>query len=183
MGKHFSATELDRMHKLHAQGVAVADILSRLSRTRTRLGQGGPDLTSVRRALKGRTFKRGRAETRGRPRRLTRHNLRPLDKARMRLVKKMDGDGEVHWDDAIRAARVPLVDRTTASKALRAAGYDICWRNPRAKPPRSGMDEADRAKRLTSCGSSQMHSGWRRSMHTSIASAGACPGICAGILT
>lgn len=146
MGKHFSATELDRMHKLHAQGVAVTDILSRLSRTRARLGQGGPDLTSVRRALKGRTFKRGRAETRGRPRRLTRHNLRSLDKARMRLVKKMDGDGEVHWEDVIRAARVPLVDRTTASKALRAAGYDIRWRNPRTKPPRSGMDEAHRAK-------------------------------------
>ena len=143
MGKHFSAAELDRMHKLHAHGVAVIEIHARLSRTRARLGKDGPHLSSVRRALKGSTFKRGRIETRGRPRRLTRRNLRALDQARKRLISKVDGEGEVHWDDVIHAARVPLVDRTTTSKSLRAAGYNIRWRSPRqAAPQRQGRGGA-----------------------------------------
>ena len=50
------------------------------------------------------------------------------------------------WDDSIKKARVPAVDRTTASKNLRAAGYDVRFRQPRPIPARSDIDEAQRKR-------------------------------------
>ena len=146
MGKHFSGGELDLMHKLKGQGLAVNDIHRHLCTVRSRRGMGCPDVTSVRRALKGKTFKRGTVETRGGPRALTLRNLRALDQARKRLIAKADGEYEVHWDDIIKAARVPKVDRTTAAKAMKAAGYDAQWRTPRLKPARGTADDAQRAE-------------------------------------
>ena len=89
---------------------------------------------AVRRALRGSTFKRSNVETRGRKQILSPANLRALERARKRLIARAEGDYEVHWDDIIQAARVPKVDRTTASKCMRAAGYDLAWRSPRLKP-------------------------------------------------
>ena len=102
-------------------------------------------MMAVRRAMQGTTFRRSKVEARGRKRILTSANLRALDNTRKRLIAKADGDYEVHWDDVIRAARVPKVDRTTAAKCLRAAGYDIAWRPPRLKPARQEVDEEQRA--------------------------------------
>ena len=75
MGKHFTTAEVDLMHQLHTQGVGAAEIQRRMAKQRGPRGKGGPDLTSVRRALRGRTFKRAKVETRGRPRSLTSINL------------------------------------------------------------------------------------------------------------
>ena len=83
-------------------------------------------------------------ESRGRSCALTVHNLRALDKARKKLITEAKGEYEVHWDDVIRAARVPNVHRTTAARALKAAGYDIQWRAPRLKPDRTDLDDAQR---------------------------------------
>ena len=134
MGKHFSDGELDSMHSLKAKGFTPVEIHRQLQGARRRRRQSGPDLTSVRRALKGATFKRARVETRGGRRILSARNVRSLDAARKRLIDEAKGEKEVHWDDVIEAARVPKVDRTTAAKSMRRAGYDIKWRAPRLKP-------------------------------------------------
>ena len=109
-------------------------------------GEHGPSLPAVRRALRGVTFRRSKVETRGRKQILTPANLRALDRTRKRLIAEADEEFEVHWDDIIQAARVPKVDRTTAAKCLRAAGYDISWRTPRLKPARGEIDEEQRTR-------------------------------------
>ena len=134
------------MFRKKAQGVTAVRIHRDLFEARSRKGGCGPDLTSVRRALKGSTFKRSKVETRGRKRALTNVNLKALDKARKRLIKEADSQYEVHWVDVIKAARVPDVHRSTAARTLNNAGYDIKWRTPRTKPPRSSCDEAERKR-------------------------------------
>ena len=42
MGKHFTGGELDLMHKLKGQGLAVNDIHRHLCSVRTRMGHGLP---------------------------------------------------------------------------------------------------------------------------------------------
>ena len=132
------------MHAWKAKGAAAADIHRRLQAARRKAGVPGPHKASVHRALNGSSFRRGRVESRGRSCALTVHNLRALDKARKKLITEAKGEYEVHWDDVIRAARVPNVHRTTAARALKAAGYDIQWRAPRLKPDRTDLDDAQR---------------------------------------
>ena len=123
------------------KGISAKDIHARLARARAPTGDHGPSLRAVQRALKGATFRRAKVETRGRRWPLSSANLRALDRARKRLIAKTGGDCEVHWEDIIRAARVPHVDRSTAAKSLKAAGYGVAWRAPRLKPVRGEIDE------------------------------------------
>ena len=109
-----------------------------------RASQG--QISRLRRALAGKTFKRSATEARGRKRILSGKNVKALERTRLRLIAKANGEEEVHWDDIVRAARVPRVDRTTASKNLRAAGYDVKWRSPRLKPSRGEADESERKR-------------------------------------
>ena len=144
MGKHLSAAELDAIQTWKSKGVTAAEIHRKLQGGRRRKRMAGPDLSTVHRALKGASFQRTRVESRGRKRALSSVNVRALDRTRRRLITKADGDYEVHWDDVIRAARTPAVHRTTAARALKAAGYKVQRRNPRLKPDRSKLDEAQR---------------------------------------
>ena len=130
-----------------SSGMSAIEIHRKLHSARQKAKKDGPNITSVRRALKGATFKRARKETRGRQRILTKANLSAIDRARKRLISKANGEYEVHWEDIIKAARVPKVDRTTAAKNMKAAGFDIQWRSPRLKPVRGEADEDER-KRL-----------------------------------
>ena len=65
-------------------------------------GENGPDLTTVRRALRGETHKRGRVETRGRKTKLTAVKLQALDRARKKVAKKVKGEAEVHMKDIMK---------------------------------------------------------------------------------
>ena len=120
------------------------EIHLKMQSARRRKRMAGPSLKSVRRALKGQSFKRTGVETRGRKRSLSAVNVRALERTRKVLIKKAEGECEVHWDDVIRAARVPAVHRSTAARALKAAGHNVQRRTPRLKPDRSKMDEAQR---------------------------------------
>ena len=66
---------------------------------------------------------------------------RALDAARKRLIAKAAGQCEVHWSDITCAACATGVDRSTAVKGMKAAGYDIQWRTPRQKLVRGDFDE------------------------------------------
>ena len=64
-----------------------------------------------------------------------------LDAARKLLIAKAAGQCEAHGSSIIRAARAPGVDRSTAVKGMKAAGYAIQWRTPRQKLVRGDIDE------------------------------------------
>jgi hypothetical protein len=146
MGKHLTPVELDRAFKLKAQSKMPNAILKDLSKKREKRGEQPPDITTLRRALKGKTHRRGRQETRGAKKVLTASHLRALDSTRKKLIAKAGNEYEVHWDDVIKKAKVPQVDATTAAKNMQAAGYDVAARKPREKPLRTDDDEALREK-------------------------------------
>ena len=103
-------------------------------------------MTTVRRALRGAAHKRATVETRGRKKSLTARNFATLDRKRVEMIEKADGQTEIHWKDVVKKARVPNVDRTTAAKTMRAAGCDVRWRPARMKPSRTVIDEVERKR-------------------------------------
>ena len=100
-------------------------------------------MTTVRRALRGETHKRGRMETRGRKTKLTAVKLQALDRARKKVAKKVKGEAEVHMKDLMKEARVTNVHETTVSKAFRDT-LGIAWRTPRPEPLRNKAEEEGR---------------------------------------
>ena len=109
----------------------------------------GPDLTNVRRLLKGKTFVTGKPEMRGRKQTLTKANCAQLNKVRKQLIKQADKQKEVVWEEVIKKSRVPKVTAATASRSLRDAGYDVKWRKPREKPLRDKAAEKEREEVCT----------------------------------
>ena len=63
MAPHLSKKELDRCFSLYAAGKTPVEIRDLVSRTRESLDETGPDLTTVRRALRRATHKRGSGAT------------------------------------------------------------------------------------------------------------------------
>ena len=106
MGAHFTDAELDTVQKLKSEKATPVDIHARLVKDRKRRRQKGPVLTTVRRFLKGDTFKRSGVETRGRQRLWSAANLATMDRKRDELIVKADGEREVTWDEVIRKSRV-----------------------------------------------------------------------------
>ena len=106
MGKPLSAKEHDHIRKWSGEDMPPIKIHARLRSARRAKGQPGPDLTTVRRALACKTFKRSATEARGRKRILSGKNVKALERTRLRLIAKANGEEEVHWDDIVRAARV-----------------------------------------------------------------------------
>ena len=147
MAPHMSNAELDRTTALHAAGKTPVEVHALLQRTRAARGLPGPDLTTVRRALRGATGKRARVEARGRKAKVTIVKLRALDAARRRLIQRAKGETEVHIKDVMRAARVTDVSPSTVSKHFKKH-LGVNWRSPRAEPLRT---EDDMAARVAMC--------------------------------
>ena len=103
--------------------------------------------------LKGKTYKRGSAETRGRKRKLTKRHVLKLNTTRKKLIKEAKGEREIKWKEVIGKSRVPKVSPQTASRNLIKHGFPVKWRRPRTKPLR---DAAAEAERMEICGR------WRR---------------------
>ena len=66
MGKHMSDAELDKLQAWKAQGLSLTDMRRRLMSMRAAARERGPSLMTIRRALRGSTFRRSKVETRGR---------------------------------------------------------------------------------------------------------------------
>ena len=145
MGAHFASDELDIIQKLKSEKATPVDILARLVKDRKRRRQKGPVLTTVRRFLKGDTFKRSGVETRGRKRLWSAVNLATMDRKRDALIAKADGDRKVMWDEVIRKSRVPKGDASTAAKRVKDT-FGIQRRIPRLKPFRNDIDKAERKR-------------------------------------
>ena len=117
MAPHLSAAELGRMQVLSGSGRTTTQICAELAKQRARRGFAPPDATTVRRALKGKTFRRGLKERRGRKAKLTKAATRKLNATRKELIHKANGEKEVHWDQILRSARVRQVHPSTAARS------------------------------------------------------------------
>jgi len=142
MAPHLSPVELDFIRGLVGKGFSPMEVHLKLKARRKRSHKDAPDLTTVRRAVRGVTHLAGRKEKRGRKRKLGPLTLRRIDKARKDLVKKAAGEHEVHMDQIMSKARVRNVDPSTVSRALHQLGVE--WRAPREKPARSKEDMQER---------------------------------------
>ena len=90
MGVQFAQSELDSMQEWQSAGKTPVEIHQRRAASRRRRSKPEPDLTTVRRALKGTTCTRSRVDTRGRTKVLSSPDLKALDRARVRLIAKVD---------------------------------------------------------------------------------------------
>ena len=122
MGEHMSPKDLDDMFRWTEDGFEPTEIHDKLCKARRQQKRSKPDLTTVRRALRGRTFKRSKQERRGQKRILSARNFATMDRARNKLIQKADSDYEVIWDGVAKASRVPPVHRTTAANNIVNAG-------------------------------------------------------------
>ena len=116
MAPHLSAEELDFIQAKEQAGKTPVQIHQMLATRRARRKIAAPDLTNLRRAMKGLTYKRGRKETRGRKLKYSKTWVPALNKVRKDLLKKTRSEREVRWSDVLRKARAP---KATASMWLR----------------------------------------------------------------
>ena len=143
MAPHLKAEELDEMFRLRNEGQTPIEIHAWLEAKRGQEDIAAPNVTNVRKALKGQSFRRGQVETRGRKRKLSRRVVLKLDRTRKELIEKAKNEKEVHWGDVLRRARV-RAHASTASRAFKAEGFDVKWRQPREKPQRDAEHAEER---------------------------------------
>ena len=134
MAPHLTATELDFTFDLEKKGMTGVAIHKALTRKRGRCGLATPTLHRFRKVLRGVTYRRSRKETRGRKRKLTRKAVLQMNKVRRRLIKKVDKQREVIWEDVRKASRAPRVHRTTLLRSFKCEGLKVQARPPRAAP-------------------------------------------------
>jgi len=163
MGKHFTTAEQDNIQKWVGEGWTTTQIHARLVKDRARRRQPAPDPTTVRRFVKGRTFKRSKKETRGRKSKLSVTNLRTMNRVRDEIITKAKGEREVTWGEIIRKSRVPAVERSTAAKRMKSE-LGVQPRRPRAKLTRNAMDEAER-KRISNKLRKRTYKDWTTGVH------------------
>lgn len=135
MAPHLSPSEQDVARQLNFQKKTTTDILKAINRSAAHRRQP-LSVDSVRRFLRGKTHRQGGEERRGRKRVLGLRAVKALNKTRKALVKRANGEHEVHWQDVIKKTRVKQVHRSTAKRAFAREGVDVQWRQPREKPSR-----------------------------------------------
>ena len=129
--------ELDFIHAQSHKGKTPKQIHAMLVNRRTRRNVAAPDLTNVRKALKGFTYKRGLKETRGRKVKYSKKWVTALTQKRKELIKKAQNDREVRWRDVVKAARAPKGHRSTVKRAFDGEMINVAARRPREKPQRT----------------------------------------------
>ena len=146
MAPHLTEDELDFAQAKASAGKTPVEVHALLAKKRARKGVDAPNLTNVRKALKGKTYKRGRQERRGRKLKLSPKVVKSMNKIRKELTKKADGDYEVRWKDVLKKSKAPQAHRSTAKRAFERAGVSVQWRRPREKPQRPPEIKKERVK-------------------------------------
>ena len=136
--------ELDYIRDRANKGDTPVQIHEKLSKCRARKNIVCPDLTNIRKSLKGQTHRRGKVETRGRKRVLTKKQVLKVNSTRKKLIKEAKGEREICWSEVIRKSRVPKVSSQTVSRNLMENGLSVKFRRPRTKPMRDASVEAER---------------------------------------
>jgi hypothetical protein len=109
-------------------------VYTKLTARRARRHVAAPDLTNIRRVLRGETYRQGIVETRGRKKILSRRQVRSMNTKRKLLIKKAKGEHEVRWKDVIKETRGVTCSASTAKRGFDEAGLDVKWRRAREKP-------------------------------------------------
>ena len=144
MGKQLTIIEREEARRLLGQRLSPLEIHKRIAAARARQRQDPPVLTTVRRFLKAETHRTDKPETRGRKAIFKRRSVLKMNAVRKSLVKKADGEYEVHWEDVMKKARMPKTDPTTVARAFAREGIDVSWRTPREKLLRGKEHEDER---------------------------------------
>ena len=128
MAPHLTPAELDWVHRQVHLGKTPVQIHSFLTARRARRAVATPDLTALRKAIKGSTHWRGLQETRGRKRTYSRKWVRALNTARKKLLSNCAHRREVRWSDVVKKARAPRAHRTTVKRAFDREGLKVAAR-------------------------------------------------------
>jgi hypothetical protein len=102
MAPHLTMAELDQIRAKSGAGKSPVEIHRWLASYRRRKGWMMPNLTNVRKVLRGKSYRVGLNETRGRKEKVSKKTVRKLDGLRKALIKKAKGEKEVHWGDVLR---------------------------------------------------------------------------------
>lgn len=144
MAPHLTDQEIDAIFAQHRSGKTTGQVHAWLAARRGSRGLAAPNITNIRKVLRGRTYRRGRVETRGRKRKLSRRAVLRMNSSRKQLIKRADSTEEVHWDDVIAHARVAKVHPSTAARSMSREGIPVAWRAPRERPQREPHHERER---------------------------------------
>ena len=129
-----------------ASGKSACQIYDVLAKRRGAKGVDMLNSTAVRRFLRGHSHKRGKVETRGRKRSLSRRNVLAMDKSRLKFIKDVQGTRQATWDLCRVKGRAPKAHRTTVARAFAREGVDVKLRRCREKPQRTAAVERERAE-------------------------------------
>ena len=143
MGKQLTSIELEA-RRLFGQRLSPVEIHKRIAAARARQRQDPPVLTTVRRFLKAKTHRADKPETRGRKAIFKRRSVLKMNAVRKSLVKKADGEYEVHWADVVKKARMPKADPTTVARAFAREGIAVSCPPP---PPQGEVVEGKGTRR------------------------------------
>ena len=114
---HLTLAEQDTLMEWR-QKVTQIQIHYKLQRLRARRNIAYPDLTAVRKFLKGKTHRRGAIETRGAKSKWTRAHVLAANRERRKRINACKGTKFIKWGKITKGARLPKVHRTTAAKAF-----------------------------------------------------------------
>ena len=92
MGKPLTPAERDEARRLASQQLTPTEVWKKWTAKRAQKRAVPPNLTTVRRFLKGKTYSVAAAETRGRKRKLSRRVVLNMEKKRKELLKKAGGE-------------------------------------------------------------------------------------------
>ncbi len=144
MAPHLTSAELDFIHEKYAEGMTPILVHKVLKAQRGKKNIQAPHLTNLRKVLKGKRYRRGRQETRGKMPKYYRAMVLRMDQKRKELINTADNQREVRWEDVRRSARVPKGHRTTLKRAFSRENIPVAARRPREKPQRTAEHEAER---------------------------------------
>ena len=129
---------------IRREKASATEAWRRINRDRVRLGVPEVGNSAVHRYARGATHKLGAEEHRGRKHALNEANIKALDKARLRLIKKADNEYRVTWANIVSEAGLEgVVSERVCADALRSRG--VRFTTPRRKIQ---VSEEDAKKRL-----------------------------------
>ena len=121
------------MDRLHKEGWSPQDIGSALRTSRGKRGEPGPSQSAVYSFLAGKTYVRGRSETRGRKSRLPPRIVQTANRERICLIREADNEHLVTWQDVRDATKRVLQARGALRRGVRMPSTDWLARRVRAK--------------------------------------------------
>ena len=90
MAPQLPQVEREEIRRLDGRRVTSKEILKTLTSLCAKCKLPAPDITSVRRAVKGKTHRQDVEETRARPRKYTRRDVLKMEKTRKKLIAKAE---------------------------------------------------------------------------------------------